>query len=59
MTASVIFDRDMPCVHRSQRNNRLLGHRKEGTAMPIHNINADENGETHFRDIDITMTDPD
>jgi hypothetical protein len=24
--------------------------------MRIHNIYADENGETHFRDIDIKMT---
>jgi hypothetical protein len=29
---------------------------REGADMRIHNLYADENGETHFRDIDIEMT---
>jgi len=29
---------------------------EENTAMRIHNIYSDENGETHFREIDIEMS---
>ena len=29
---------------------------EEAAAMRIHNIYSDENGETHFRDIDIEMS---